>query len=324
MLPRASVRHYKAQQRREVVVRAAARRAWRRMGNDFDASWRAVLVQLLPAVTLAQRESAGAAADYIDRVLAETNQDADPAGEVVPSALAGTASDGRPLDSLLYGAVTSSKDAMTAGATPDEALTRGGNWLDMAVWTQVADAARLASGVSIAARPRVTGYVRMLNPPSCARCAILAGRHYRWNTGFQRHPRCDCTHIPAGEDIAGDLRTDPKTYFNSLSTAEQDRIFTNAGARAVRDGADVGQVVNARRGMSTLTTPSGRRVLARERVGSGDVFVTREGITRRGQAYRGRTGRNMSARLMPESIYEIAGNDRAEAIRLLRLHGYLT
>ena len=58
---------------------------------------------------------------------------------------------------------------------------------DRLVTSLVADAARGAESVSIATRPRV-GYVRYLSPPSCSRCAILAGRFYRWSTGFLRHP----------------------------------------------------------------------------------------------------------------------------------------
>lgn len=62
---------------------------------------------------------------------------------------------------------------------------------------------------------------------------------------------CDCRHIPCTEDVADDLRTDPKAYFDSLSESEQSRIFTKSGAKAIRDGADMGRVVNARRGMSS-------------------------------------------------------------------------
>src|SRR5699024_3123647 len=101
--------------------------------------------------------------------------------------------------------------------------------------------------------PQVTGYVRMINPPSCDRCAILAGKRYLWNEGFLRHPNCDCIHIPASENVAGDFRTDPYEYFKSLSESEQDRIFGKANAEAIRDGADIFQVTNTRmRGMSVV------------------------------------------------------------------------
>lgn len=108
------------------------------------------------------------------------------------------------------------------------------------------------------------------------------------------YPRCDCIHIPAREDSADDLRTDPKAYFDSLTAAEQDRLFTKAGAEAVRSGADMARVVNARRGMYE----------------AGGRSYTTEAAGRR-------------PRLMPEQILREAGTDRAEALRLFRLHGYL-
>ena len=110
---------------------------------------------------------------------------------------------------------------------------------------------------------------------------------------------CDCRHIPATERTARHLTTDPRAYFDSLDAAQQDRIFTKAGAQAIRDGADEAQVVNARRGMTTA------------QVGGERVLTTKAGAT------RGRI------RLMPETIMQIAGGDRSKAIRLLRLHGYL-
>lgn len=211
------------------------------------------------------------------------------------------------------------------------ALAGAGRWLETAAATSVIDIARAAESAAIATYPQVTGYVRMLNPPSCSRCAILAGKFYRWNAGFERHPGCDCRHIPASEAIAGDMTVEPGAYFDSLPTAEelnerypdlsvamrreagiysQEDIFTKAGARAIRDGADMGQVVNARRGMQ------------KAQIGGRDVLVSTTGTTKRGSASRARTGRNMKARLMPESIYEVA-RDRDDAIRMLRLHGYI-
>lgn len=143
--------------------------------------------------------------------------------------------------------------------------------------------------------------------------------------GVSAAPFCDCRHVPAIEDTAGDLTTDPDTYFRSLDEASQDRIFTKSGAQAIRDGANPAQVVNARAGMSTAQvqlrgpgdrwTAKGR--LEAQRVYGRDVFTTTEGTTRRGSAHRAR-----APRLMPESVYQIA-EDRADAIRLLRINGYL-
>lgn len=348
MLPRAATEHYRAQQRRLLVTRAQARRIWRGMGPEFDASWRARRPRLVGALAAAQLDAATAGLAYVDAVLRETRVDAPAVAEVVPESLAGVASDGRPLDSLLYGSVTTTKDAVAAGASTQQALDQGARWLDMAVWTQVNDAARVATGMSITSRPGVGGYVRMLNPPSCSRCAVQAGKWFRYNAGFQRHPRCDCIHVPANEDVAGDMTTDPNAYFRSLSEAEQDRRFSKAGAQAIRDGADMGQVVNARRGARGLT-PAGARLTDAEaqalrggRATRGQlqttelyrrqVYTTTEATTvrglygsaagaaakQRGQRYRV----SRQPRLMPESIYEVA-QDRQDAIRLLRRYGYM-
>lgn len=136
-----------------------------------------------------------------------------------------------------------------------------------------------------------------------------------------------------------------------MSQAEQNRIFTRAGARAIRDGADMNQIVNARRGAAGLSVPGrltaeeqrmlrggrDRGRLTRQPVYGQEVFTTTEGTTRRGlagrrlgawseDATRRRGARYRSARtprLMPESIYELA-EDREDAVRLLRRFGYIT
>jgi len=157
-------------------------------------------------------------------------------------------------------------------------------------------------------------------------------------------------HVPAVEDTADDLRTDPDAYFRSLTREDQDKYFTTAGAQAIRDGADIGQVVNARRGARGLSQP-GRLTDAEQRTLRGgrdrgrlervDVFgrqvlTTTEGTTVRavagkrlaesggtakakGQRYR----RAKTPRLMPDAILEIAGDDREERVRLLKRFGYI-
>lgn len=321
MLPDAAQKYDEAERRRTAATLALTRRAWAGMGPDFDASWQSVGQRVEVVAMSAQLGAARAAEPYLGQVLAELGIPDNATGEVAPAAFVGAAGDGRPVATLIYGGVTTAKQASAAGAPAPVALDQGGRWLDMAVQTLIADTARAAVSVGITARPVVTGYVRMLQPPSCSRCAILAGRVYRWSTGFQRHPRCDCRMVPSTKDIESDLTTDPKAYFESLSTREQDRIFTNAGARAIRDGADMGRVVNARRGMEKAA--SGR--LQRREVNGQMVYTTTTGPQPRPPARRLSGGRYVSQRtprLMPESIYELA-TDREDAIRLLRLHRYL-
>lgn len=288
-----------AHHRRQVTLarRAAlqVRRVWREVDtNRITSSWRRLLGTVFTVVSSAQAIAAASAGPYLEDALESQGLPAPGAGRVNVNAFAGVASDGRDLAELLYQPAFRVLARVGQGATVSRAMMAGQLELDMIVRTQIADAGRAADQAALVARPQVTGYVRLLSPPSCSRCVILAGRKYRWNSGFLRHPRCDCRMIPAAEDTADDLRTDPKQYFRSLSPPEQDRTFTAGGAQAIRDGADIAQVVNARKG---LYTAAGRS-------------LTTQG------------GRRRSARPTTEQIYRDA-RDRDDAIRLLRLHGYL-
>lgn len=267
---------------------------WRHVNPArIAASWGFLLPQVLVILGTSQAAAAAAAGTYVDDVLAESGVDTEAAGRIVPGAFAGIASDGRPLASLLLGPSITALRQIEVGASPGRALAAGRFTLDLVARTQVADAGRTAVGAAIAARPQVSGYVRMVVGKTCARCLILAGRRYRWNEGFRRHPRCDCRHVPVAEYVPDDVSTDPRAYFDSLDAAGQDELLGKAGAQAVREGADIAKVVNARRGM---TTADGR-------------LYTTEAAGRR-------------PRLMPEQIYRDA-RDRDDAIRLLRLHGYI-
>lgn len=168
---------------------------------------------------------------------------------------------------------------MVASAASDMAV-------DRLVATLVQDSGRSAAGVATAVRPNVDGHVRYLNPPSCSRCAILAGRIYRWSQGFQRHPLCDCVMVPTTMSVGPELISDPLVAFErgqvrGLSTADQ---------QAIRDGADMGQVVNIRRKAAGLS--------------SSGTALTRGG------------------RLTPDGIYALA-KSRDDAVELLQTQGYV-
>jgi hypothetical protein len=102
-----------------------------------------------------------------------------------------------------------------------------------------------------------------------------------------------------------------RDLFDAMTPDQQDRAFTVDGAQAIRDGADPGKVVNARRGMSTAVTASGRNVAAPQTVYGQQLLTTTAAA-----------GRNV--RLMPGAIYSLAGEDRGLAVDLLQRHGYLT
>jgi hypothetical protein len=268
---------------------------WRHVDpRRIAASWGSLLPQVLTILGTSQATAAASAGLYVDDVLAAEGVSSESAGRILPGSFAGIASDGRPLASLMLSPSIAALRQIEAGAKPQQALATGRFTLDLITRTQVADAGRVAVGTAIAARPQVTGYVRMIVGKTCSRCLILAGRRYQWNAGFRRHPRCDCRHVPVAEDVPGDVQTDPDAYFRSLSRAEQDDLLGKDGAEAARAGADLAQVVNARRGMYTA---DGRQ-------------YTREAASRQRR------------RLMPEQIFREA-KDRDDAIRLLRLHRYI-
>lgn len=327
--------YYRRQQARQYVALTALRREWRRMepqGRWLEQFYDDVGPRMLMLLLAAQRDTTRASDAYVPAVLDEIGVGGD--GPSVPQdAFVGTAGDGREVATLLEQSVAVAAVAYDGGLEPQtasvDALGQAERWLTKIGATLLADTARASESAAMAGRPQAGGFVRMLSPPSCSRCAILAGKFYRWNVGFLRHPRCDCRHIPAAEAVAGDITVDPGAYFDSLSPAEQNRVFTNDGAQAIRDGADMNQVVNARKGMQTA------------QVYGQKTIITTEGTTRRGVAYRSlnarfqnssndvralgqRYFRTTSVRLMPESIYQIADGDRDQAVRLLRLHGYLT
>lgn len=202
--------------------------------------------------------------------------------------------------------------AQDAAVEPDALLTGAGvaPMLDKAqtdtqffrlVSTLVMDAGRTALAVDRATRPAVTGVVRAITTPCCARCAVLAGRVYRFDEAFQRHPRCDC--IPIGTTLAlgRELATDPMELFRSgqirstRTNAQGQTVsvpgLSRADTKALNNGADISQVVNVRRKGAGLV--EGSSVLVR------------------------------AGRPTPEFIIRTA-SDRDERLTLLRRFGYIT
>ena len=316
--PETAVKHYRAMLRLQRSARAAAAVAWSSLSAAYlSESWDSVSPALVAAVSKLQLDAATRGAGYGGNTLADQGLYEAPEAWVDPSSLAGVSSRGAPLGAALYSAIPHTKDLIAGGMPERVALARGREVLQMSAATQVADAGRTAAGLDTFARPKV-GYVRMLNPPSCSRCAVLAGRFYRNNEGFQRHPRCDCVHVPTTRTEAASsegLVHDPYAYFESLPEAAQDKTFGKAQAQAIRDGADLFQVVNARRGMSYagVSSDGSRRG---QKVASD---FTREGTTRR--ALWG--GANPKGkRLTPDAIYA-QGLPREATLDLLAKHGYL-
>lgn len=311
----AALEHYTAQQALAATAAALSARLWASKLDpaNLDGSFTSdVAPSLLALLIRFQQLAAGSADDYVNAVLLEQGLALDAAGEIIPQTFTALASDGRDLPSLLREPVIRVKVALAARQPLTEALLSGAASLARIVSTQVADAGRNADGVALTARPHVEGYARMLTLPSCSRCVVLAGKFYKWNSGFRRHPRCDCRHIPANEDNAGDLRTDPRAAI----AAGKVTGLSAADSKAIDDGSDPAQVINAQRGTYTADA-FGKQLLA-----------TTEATSKRGQFGKAElaAGRKpgKTPRLRPEEIYRIAGDDRTEALRLLERFGYLS
>lgn len=112
---------------------------------------------------------------------------------------------------------------------------------DRLVESLVQDAGRAAEQVATTITPKV-GFVRFLSPPSCSRCAVLAGRVYRYSEGFLRHPGCDCIMVPTS-------LANPAFVHDPVDLMREGQVtgLSKADQKAINDGADFGQVVNVRR-----------------------------------------------------------------------------
>lgn len=296
--------HYRRRAQRARALERQAADLWRQVNrSDIAGSWSSLMPQLFVTLSAMQQAEAAEADAYVALAMAEQGEAAEAAQRIVPETWSGWASDGRALDSLLMQPVVTAKVAIRSGETVARSMAYGQAALQMIVGTQVADAGRVADQAAMVTHGS-QGYIRMVVGDTCSRCVVLAGKWYRWNAGFDRHPRCDCVGIPAAEDRADDLRTDPGRYFRSLSHDKQAEIFGKAGSQAIRDGADIAQVVNAKRKSAGLYSAGGKR-------------YTRESTHAKRGITRGRP------RLTVEQIYKDAHGSRERAIELLRRHRYI-
>lgn len=243
---------YLTQQRIQKELLAELRKIWRRMGGDWDASFRRLTPDLVSAVSLAQLDMATHSVDFTRKFLDQVDLPDKPVAEIEPSAFIGYTSSGYPTENLMYGSVLASRTAaLEQGLNAPQSLKVGGSWLAGVASSQIADIGRAVTGVGIAARPGLQGYTRFLNPPSCQRCAVLAGRTYRYSTGFRRHPQCFPEGVIAsGPALKGATRRWYEGELTILTTASGQElpltgnhpVLTSRGwvaANLIREGDEV-------------------------------------------------------------------------------------
>lgn len=297
--------------------------------QDFSSGWRTAGPRIYGYISAAQQVAASEAASYVQRAFAVQGIEVD-LPPINPRNFAGATADSLDMERLLVGTVVAAKRRMERGGDRADAYASGAAYLTTVTRSEITDAGTAADQVALIAVQRTDepkppasgtvvtqegtkkryGWVRMLNPPSCGRCAVLAGRFYKWNDGFERHLNCDCRHIPVEEDIAGDLATNPYLYFQSLSIADQEKYFGVANSAAIAAGADISQVMNAAMRKGGTYIVGGRR-------------YTREGTTRRGYYRTSESGRTKQRRPTPYQIIKDARGDQAAAVRLLKQFGYI-
>ena len=296
-------------QREQAAATKALKRAWGKVTptQDFDLAWRDRRRRLTPTLEHHQARVSVAAAVAVPAQLAEQGVYVAPRATINPARFVGINGDGRALTDALDGLPVRARASMADGRSATMGLRSAGALGSTIISTMLADLVRMTLSTSITTRPTVV-WVRHINPPCCDRCAILAGKVFRFNEGFLRHPGCDCHHVATvnRDGLAGAQTTDPYEYFESLTPAQQDHYFGAANAQAIRDGADIYQVVNARRGMAN----AGAR-------------YTSEGTTRRGYWRQNVAVNDRQWRLTPQGVYDMAGGDRERALDLLERAGYI-
>ncbi|GGS47798.1 hypothetical protein [Streptomyces violaceus] len=304
--------HQQERATQAATTAAAVRQVWNTVDpENLEASWLARAALVAGLIRSGQTAAASTAEPWL------TLETGPGEGTIDPEAAVEEAGD--LMVPLVYPLIIA-LNRIGRGFTTAMSILSGAYFLEMVTRTLVADAGRIADMAGMIARPRVVSYVRVVELPACPRCIILAGQEYSLSEGFLRHPRCDCTVAPRRPGDTWELPS-PTSLYEQMTPAQQRRSFGADGAQAINEGADIAQVVNARRGMTTVTR-YGREVQA-----------TTEGTTRRGlygsrarkfeKAAGARYARAKTPRLMPEEIYRLADGDREHAIRLLKRNGYI-
>lgn len=326
-----------AHQAQQIRINQAATdrglRLWARMDMaNLDASWLTIEPGISQQVGAAQFASARSSDRYTSALSAQYGVAQD-SNMLVPGAFVGVDGSGRSASSLMHGAVTTTKEAVGAGLSRAQSFEAGAAYLAAMFKTAIADVAR-AADVTSSAGKGFTVYARVVEPGACSRCIILAGATQF--KPFKRHPACRCTVQPVPANANGFARdVSPDDSFARMSLEQQDKAFGQAGAEAIRSGANISDVVSARRGAKGISyathgytpTPNSGRRMQLTTIGSRPdgtrirVYTTSEGTTRRGKFGQGSATKRV--RLMPESIMGIS-DDPATRQVLLRDAGYMT
>jgi hypothetical protein len=316
----AELEFYRAHQQvtRQAVEQVQA--AWAGLDPaDPLGSWTVqVRPQTVAVVEQAQVDTASLAPVYVAAVLVAADLLATPVAAVVAAAFAGYATNGLPLATLFDLAFARYRRALALGVPTSEARAMGLSRLLTYAATEISDTSRLAVTAASVADSRVVGYERIVYLPACGRCILLAGRLYRFSTGFRRHPQCDCgMHPVIRAQWESHRDNNPRALFAAMTRAQQNKAFGTDDAEAIRAGADISRVVNARR-RGALYVAGGHEY-------TRDSTTVRGAGRRMGELARRPGDRYRSTRIDRPTAAQLVNTarDETELVQQLRRFGYL-
>lgn len=297
---------------RETVAVRAARHAWSRVDkNNIRGSWAHIKQPLTDILSDVQEQAVNAGLDANVDVMAEIGQYSAPDGLINARSFSGYSAGGVALDEWIDRPAIRALEFIKEGISADEALDRVGGLFSSSVATNLADVIRQAQQADIATRKHM-GFIRCCNADACKWCIVLSGKIYRYNTGFERHMNCHCYHLPVNLDDVGsvmDIAPSPIELFNRMSESEQNKTFGIVGARSIRAGADIGQIVNSRLD-STRITKSSRSYFALQLKDKGFTLPSAKDKSRK--PFR---------RLTVDECW--ASGSRKEVVQRLKDNGYI-
>jgi len=295
-----------------------ARREWLKINpnGDWFAQWLKMTPRLAAVVYAAQFGAATDGAAAVATALDEAGHPERQLTKVRPAAFAGWVNPSWlpdtavPLSDYLLTPVNTARNAI---GSPVDMLSSGGKMLESLVQYAVADSSSHAHDAQLVATRNTYGV--FVEPGSmCQRCAVLVGKRYKPETHVKRHPGCDGVMEARSESDSFEPEAPVSSRVKDLTIAQQ---------KAIDGGADLNQVINSKRGGSTIG------------------IYTLEGTTRRGYAHFAMTTRHGAynssmdrkrpgaryasttiGRLTPEAIYK-AAKDQTDTLRLLRTYGYI-
>ncbi|WP_433268178.1 hypothetical protein ACQPZF_03565 [Actinosynnema sp. CS-041913] len=275
--------------------------------------------QVVTAVEEAQQEAAALAPLYIAGTLLAAGAVSAPLALLVAGAFVGLAANGLLISALMDFAFGYYRRARLLDVPETDARALGLAKLLTYVATETNDTARLAVHVGSVVEPDIAGYERVVTLPACGRCILLSGRLYRYSTGFLRHPRCDCSMRPITSEQwrEGGSSRSPQALFGSMTRAQQDKAFGRGEAAAIRAGADIGRVVNARRAGQVYV--AGGHEFTREAITSRGIGRQLGALARNGGRYR----RSQVPRPTAAQLVNALGDDQIELVQQLRRFGYI-